>query len=116
MERDKARKMDRELIARIIKRQILRNREVKTVQGLATASGVSRSTVNDMLAAVERVKPSTFNRVEEPLGLPYDALVTAGQHDLAGLVDMGVSAELVAWIRNEITKSSDTAPRGRKAI
>ena len=116
MERDKAQKLDRKLMAHIIRREILRRRDVKTVQGLAAASGVSRSTVNEMLAAVERVKPSTFNRVEPALGLPYDALLTAGVHDLAGLVELGVSAELVAWIRNEIAKSSDNAPNATKAI
>lgn len=98
--------LDRALIGRIIKREIPRRRAVGTVQGLANASGVARSTIYRAIRDEDpKVEVGTFARIEAGLGLPTDALVTAGTHDLEGMVEVGCAAELVEWVRKEIAKS-----------
>jgi hypothetical protein len=96
---------DRDLIGRLIDREIPRHREVGTVQGLVRASGVSRSTLYRAIRDEDpKVDRKTFARIEAGLGLETDTLIHAGNHELDQLVEIGCSADLVAWVRKEIIK------------
>lgn len=97
--------LDRPLIAAIVEREMRRTRTLGTWSALERASGVSRSTLYRIRDGEERVEASTIERVGTALGLPYDALITAGTHDLDGLVELGVSDELVAWVGQQIVKN-----------
>jgi hypothetical protein len=110
MKRDKAESgsLDRALIGRLIEREIPRHRDVRTVQGLADATRVSRSTIYRAIRDEDpKVGAHTFARLEAGLGLPSDALITAGAHDLDGMVEIGCPADLVAWVRKEMAKKQD---------
>jgi transcriptional regulator with XRE-family HTH domain len=100
--------LDRALIGRIVDRQIPRNRTIGTTQGLADASGVSRSTIYRVIKDADpTVSTRTFARIEAALELPADTLITAGAHDLEGLSDLGgVPSDLIAWIRKDLANSS----------
>lgn len=95
---------DRDLMWRIIERQIPRQPRIGTLQGLADASGVSRSTIYRAKAGDPDVGVRTYARLEAALGLPSDTLITAGKHDLAGMVEIGVPGDIVAWVSKELSK------------
>lgn len=100
--------LDRALIGRIIDRQIPRNRDIRTMQGLADASRVSRSTLYRVIRDGDpTVGSGTLARIEAALGLPPDTLITAGVHDLDGLTQLGgVPTDLIAWIRKDLAKNA----------
>jgi hypothetical protein len=102
---DPAAILDRALIGRIVERQIPRNPQIGTMQGLAVASRVSRSTIYRVTDGDPTVSSSTLARIEAALGLPHDTLITAGAHDLHGLVEIGVPGDVVAWVSKELSKS-----------
>jgi transcriptional regulator with XRE-family HTH domain len=109
MEHETGPSLDRALIGRIVSREIPRNRRIGTTQGLADASGVSRSTLYRVRDADPTIGMGTFARIEAALDLPPDTLITAGVHDLAGMVELGVAADLVEWVRREIDRPGNPA-------
>lgn len=107
---------DRALIGRIIEREMERNPALGTWTALERASQVSRSTLYRARDGDPRIEQRTLKRVEGALGLPYDTLATAGAHDFDGLLEIGVSGELVSWIRKECAKSDPNAPNVARAV
>lgn len=110
------RTFDRALVGRIIERQIPRTESIRNVSGLGHAIRASRDTIYRAQRGDETISLNTLNRIEHALRLPYETLSTAAAHDVEGLVEIGVSAELVAWIRNEMGKSAGGAANDAKAI
>lgn len=109
--------LDRELIGSIIEREIPRNPRVRNVQGLAFETRLSRDTIYRAIKAGPNVEARTFARIEAGLDLPTDTLITAGKHDLQGLVEIGCSPDLIGWIRKEMAKNGGTEGlSGSKAV
>ena len=107
---------DRELIGRIIEREMRRNPALGSWTALERASRVSRSTLYRAKDGDVRVETPTFQRIEAALGLPYDTLATAGAHDFDGMLELGVAPELVTWARKESVKSDRIAPNVGRAV
>jgi len=107
---------DRALIGRIIEREMRRNPDLGSWTSLERASRVSRSTLYRARDGDERVETQTFQRIEAALGLPYDTLSTAGVHDFDGMLELGASPELVAWVRKEVVKFGRNVPNVGEAI
>lgn len=107
---------DRALIGRIIERQMRRHPDLGSWTALERASRVSRSTLYRARDGDPRVETQTFQRIEAALDLPYDTLATAGVHDFDGLLEIGVSPELVTWIRKETVKFVPNLPSVTEAV
>ena len=107
---------DRALIGRIIEREMRRNPAIGSWPALERASRIARSTLYRARDGEDRIELGTLQRIEAALGLPYDALITAGAHDFDGLLELGVSPELVSWARKESVKSGSDAPNVRNAV
>lgn len=107
---------DRALIGRIIEREMRRNPTLGSWTSLERASRVSRSTLYRARDGDPRVETPTFQRIEAALGLPYDTLITAGAHDFDGLLELGVSPDLVTWVRKDVVKSDNPATGVPRAI
>ena len=101
---------DRALIGRIIEREMRRNPDLGTWTALERASRVARSTLYRARDGDPRVETQTFQRIEGALGLPYDSLSMAGMHDFDGMLEIGVSPELVSWVRKEFAKPEAIVP------
>lgn len=98
--------MDRQLIAAIVEREMLRNPELGTWTALERRTKVSHASMWRLTTANPKVHVRTFARVEAGLGLPSDTLVTAGKHDVEGLREIGVPEDLIRWIELQVKRSS----------
>lgn len=107
---------DRVLMGRIIEREMERNPALGTWTALERASRVARSTLYRARDGDPRIESRTLRRIEGALGLPYDALNTASLHDFDAMLELGVSPELVAWVRKESVKSETNEPNVRHAL
>lgn len=106
---------DRKLIGQLLSRMIDRNwPSWATVE---RESGVSRATLYRIKDADPRILPKTLRRIEGTLGLPYDTFVMVGEHDWDGLAEVGLDAELIAWLQRTAAPAPEEAPaRPAKAV
>ena len=86
-------------------------RQYGGVSAFVTVSGVSKKTVERLVAGVPTVSRGSKELIEGKLGLPRDTFASIEAHDMEALVEIGVEADLVRWIRKEMVKSdaSDSA-------
>lgn len=72
---------------------------------------INRKTVERLVAGVPTVSRGSKELIEGKLGLPRDTFASIEAHDMEALVEIGVEADLVRWIRKEMVKSdgSDSA-------
>lgn len=96
--------LDRDLMWRIIEMEMPRRRDVKNIQGLVEAAGVSRGTIYRMRDGDPNVGDNKYRSVEAALGFPPDTLRTAGMHDTAGLADISAPGHLIVWLSKELAK------------
>ena len=108
--------MDRHLIAAVIERTMRRDPRFGTWAGLERAAGVSHTQMHRVKTASDKVSVAMFERIEGVLGLPSDTLITVGVRDLAGLRELGVSPDLVAWVAAKMSEGKDSVGNSSKAL
>lgn len=99
--------MDRHLIADVIERAVRRDPHIGTWSALERAVRVSHSQMHRVKTGSPNVSAAMFQRIEAVLGLPMDTLHTIGVHDIDGLRELGVPADLVEWVAARVIKSSE---------
>lgn len=84
------------------------NRQHGGISAFATTSGISRKTIERLVAGVPTVSRGSKELIEGKLGLPRDTFASIEAHDLEALVEIGVEADLIRWIRKELVKSDES--------
>lgn len=99
--------LDRQLIAEVIEHEVFANPDFRgNWSALERDSRLSHSTMARIKRADKRVTVASMRSVEAALGLPFDTLVTIGVHDTDGLVELGVSDQLVHWVTRAVARDS----------
>ena len=101
-------RMDSEhnLVGATVMREI--NRQYGGISAFVTVSGVSKKTVERLVAGVPTVSRGSKELIEGKLGLPRDTFTYIEKGDMDALVEIGVEADLVRWIRKEMGKSDES--------
>jgi len=68
---------------------------------------ISKKTV-ERLVAGDPVGRGSKELIEGKLGLPRDTFASIEAHDMDALVEIGVEADLVRWVRKEMGKSDES--------
>jgi len=69
---------------------------------------ISKKTVERLVAGVPTVSRGSKELIEGKLGLPRDTFASIEAHDMEALVEIGVEADLVRWVRKEMGKSDES--------
>jgi hypothetical protein len=84
------------------------NRQYGGISAFAAASPrISKKTVERLVAGVPTVSRGSKELIEGKLGLPRDTFTYIEEGDIEALVEIGVEADLVRWIRKEMVKPPD---------
>lgn len=99
--------MDRRLVGDLIRRQIDRDfggnvEAFRLRTGGTLGRPVSRDRIYRAIKGDETVTIKIWRRVENGLGLPFDALALVAAHDFDQLEDEGAPADVVAWLRRQV--------------
>lgn len=99
--------LDRSLIADAVEHELYRHPDFRGNWSiLERESRVSHSTMSRLKRADERVTTTSMRKVEAALGLPFDSLTTIGTHDVDGLRELGVGAELIRWLTPKVNSAT----------
>jgi hypothetical protein len=103
--------MDRELVGRLIRRQIDRDfggnvQELVRATGRGKAREVSRDRIYKAIDGDDSVTIKMWRRIETGLGFPFDSLALVAAHDFDQLEDEGAPADVVAWLRKQAERGS----------
>lgn len=100
---------DRRLVGALIRRQIDRDfGSVEEFRRNMPGRSVSRDRVYKAMKGDENVTFKMWRRIENGLGLPYDAFALVAAHDFDQLEDEGAPAEVVTWLRRQVQGGSDS--------
>jgi hypothetical protein len=103
---------DRELIGKVIEREVARTTKYAV---LAVKIDLSVSTLYRARDGWSQTSPSTLSKIERGLELPYGTFALIGDRNPDGLRSLGVSEELIAWIKHEMNTTTTTAEPTRSA-
>lgn len=96
---------DRKLMGSVLRREIVR--EHRTVSNFTKeAPKVSRKTIERIMAGDPSVEREAIEYIEGRLGMPRDTLALIADHDVQGLREIGVDADLVRTVIQEITMNN----------
>jgi len=100
---------DRALVGRTIKRELIRQYSSLSQFNRVAATRISRKSLERIVKGEPSVDWDSIEYVEGALSLPRDTLAHVNAHDLQGLREIGVDADLIRWVGNELSKNRPAA-------
>jgi hypothetical protein len=98
--------LDHALIAELVKWYLPRTDLRGNKHGLARRAGYSARTAQRIVTGDESVSAANLIATSRALGLPEDALVLVGRHDVQALQEEGTQTNVIRWVEEQVKSRS----------
>lgn len=98
--------LDRALIGELVEWYLPRTDLRGNKHALARRAGYSARTVHRVVSGDESVTAAVLIATSRALGLPEDALIMVGRHDIQGLQEDGTQSGVIRWVESQVKGES----------